>query len=409
MNPTLRITLKPGRDKSLRRGHPWLFSGAVARVEGDPESPVAQVQTAGGEVLGSGFFSPRSQIRVRLAAAAGEDLDASFFEGRLAAARALRRDLVPAETTGYRLVNAEGDGLPGWTVDRFGDVLVSQITSAGLEGLRDVAYDALGRSLPEVRDGGTVVQSNALPARKNEGLGTADETIWGEAPETVEFRENGLAFTAELAGGQKTGFYCDQRSNRRLTETLAGGRRILDLFAHTGGFGLYALRGGAERVVHVESSPRVLERGKAHYALNADVPGIDAGRAEWVRADVFADLRQREELYDLVICDPPPLVRRRSALDAGARAYKDLNRLALSRLAPGGLLLTFCCSGAVDTKLFRQILFAAADEARVQLALLAPLAAAPDHPVSVFHPEGEYLKGWLCHRAGDRGSTRGEG
>lgn len=406
MTQPLRVTLQPGRDKSVRRGHPWLFSGAVARVVGDSDSPVAEVVSAGGDVLGSGFFSPRSQIRVRLAAAPGEPIDGAFFDDRLAAALALRRDLVPAETTGYRLINAEGDGLPGWTVDRFGDVLISQVTSAGLESLRSVAYDSLGRLLPECRDGGALVQSNALPARRTESLGMVDEAIWGEAPAEVALLESGLAFTAELAGGQKTGFYCDQRSNRRLVETLAGEREVLDLFAHTGAFGLYALRGGARRVVHVESSPRVVERGQRHYALNAGVPGIEAERGEWVRADVFADLRYREDLYDLVVCDPPPLVRRRSALDAGARAYKDLNRLALGRLAPGGLFLTFCCSGAVDSKLFRQILFSAADEAGISLALLAPLAAAPDHPVSVFHPEGEYLKGWLCRRSGDRRSGR---
>jgi 23S rRNA (cytosine1962-C5)-methyltransferase len=215
-------------------------------------------------------------------------------------------------------------------------------------------------------------------------------------PAEASFTESGLAFTAELAGGQKTGFYCDQRDNRRLAESLAGGRSVLDLFAHAGAFGVYAMRGGAARVTHVESSPRLRERGLRCYESN----GLDADRVEWVRANVFEDLRERTETYGLVICDPPPLVRKRPDLDSAARAYKDLNRLALQRVAPGGFLLTFSCSGAVDTKLFRQIFFAAAVEAGVRVALLRPLAAAPDHPVAVTHPQGEYLKGWLASVAG---------
>lgn len=392
-----RVWLRPGRDKAVREGHPWIFSGAVARREGPEEAPLARVFTAGGEPLGLGFHSPASQIRIRLLGAGVESPGRDFFAARLAEALALRQSILPAETTGYRLLNAEGDGVPGWTVDRFGDVLVSQITVAGLETVRDEAYAALLDLLP----GSAVLQVNGLPARRAEGLpDREDETIAspvaGPLPAEAPFTEAGLAFTAELAGGQKTGFYCDQRENRRLAETLAGGRTVLDLFAHTGAFGVYAVRGGAERVTHVESSPRLLERGLRHYERN----GLDTGRVEWVRANVFQDLRERTETYGLVICDPPPLVRKRPDLDSAARAYKDLNRLALQRVAPGGFLLTFSCSGAVDAKLFRQIFFAAAVEAGVRVALLKPLAAAPDHPVAITHPQGEYLKGWLASVTG---------
>lgn len=397
MTAGLRVVLQPGREKSVRQGHPWLFSGAVARVEGgDPKvAGVAEVVSAKGEVLGSGLYSPSSQIRVRLAAGPGESIDRAFFTRRLVAARALRDALVPPETTAFRLLNAEGDGVPGWTVDRYSDLLVSQVTSAGLEAVRDQAYEALAALLPEC----SILQNNDLPARRAERLSRGDEVIRGEVPREVEVREHGLIFSAEVLGGQKTGFYCDQRRNRRMVERLAAGRRVLDLFAHTGGFGLYALRGGAQRVVHVESSPRTVERGKAQARRNGEALGMDSERSEWVQGDVFAELRRASELYDLVVCDPPPLVPRRGALKAGSRAYKDLNRLALQRLAPGGLFLTFSCSGAVDAKLFRQILFSAASEAGVQLALLQPLSAAADHPVSVYHPEGEYLKGWLCRVA----------
>lgn len=374
------IHLKPGRDKAVREGHPWIFSGAVGRLEGPGDAPLARVLDASGRVLGIGFHSPRSQIRVRML---GPQVD---FRRRIAEALTLRAAVLPPDTTGYRVLNAEGDGLPGWTVDRFGDVLVSQITVAGLEAMRAEAYAALAEAFP----GLSILQVNDVPARRAEGLSHQGvEAILGEPPAEAPFQEYGFQLAAELSGGQKTGFYCDQRENRRRTERLSGGRTVLDLFAHSGAFGLYALRGGAERVVHVESSARLIERGREQAARN----GCD--RVEWVKANVFEDLRERTERYGLVVCDPPPLVRKRPDLDAAARAYKDLNRLALQRVEPGGFLLTFSCSGAVDSKLFRQILFAAAVEAGVRVALLEPLAAAPDHPVDIRHPQGEYLKGWL--------------
>jgi len=382
------VHLKPGRDKSVREGHPWIFSGGVGRLEGPGDAPLVRVLDSAGRPLGLGFHSPRSQIRIRMLGPAVEQADRAFFSERIAEALTLRSAILPPDTTGYRVLNAEGDGLPGWTVDRFGDVLVSQITVAGLEALRDEAYAALAEAFP----GLAVLQMNDLPARRAEGLpfgGT--EAISGEPPAEAPFLESGLHLTAELTGGQKTGFYCDQRENRRRVERLSNGRTVLDLFAHSGAFGLYALRGGAARVVHVESSTRLIERGRELAGRN----GFEAERIEWVKANVFEDLREREDRYGLVVCDPPPLVRKRPDLDSAARAYKDLNRLALKRVEPGGFLLTFSCSGAVDSKLFRQILFAAAMEAGVRVALLEPLAAAPDHPVDIRHPQGEYLKGWL--------------
>lgn len=363
------------------------------RVEGPGDAPSVRVLDAAGRPLGLGFHSPKSQIRVRMLGASTPSADRAFFASRLAEASALREAVLPPDTTGYRLVNAEGDDLPGWIVDRFGDVLVSQITVAGLEALRSEAYAALQDAFP----GASILQMNDVPSRRAEGLEThGDERIAGEPPAEARFTESGFAFTAELSGGQKTGFYCDQRENRRRTERLAAGRTVLDLFAHTGAFALYALRGGARHVVCVESAGRLIDRGKLHVEGN----GFDAGSVSWVRANVFEDLRQRTDRYGLVVCDPPPLVKKRQDVDAAARAYKDLNRLALGRVEPGGFLLTFSCSGAVDAKLFRQIFFAAAVEARVRVALLEPLAAAPDHPVAITHPQGEYLKGWLARVTG---------
>ena len=383
-----RVTLLPGRDKPVREGHPWIFSGAIAREEGDAESPLAEIFSASGEPLGAALYSAKSRIRARRLAPPNAVIGEAFFRERLAAAAELRETFVGRDTTGYRVLNAEGDGLPGWTVDRFGDVLVSQMTVAGLEKLRGEAYAALAALHP----GKAILHLGDLAARKEEKLPLVNETIAGEVPAESSFTECGLAFTAELAGGQKTGFYCDQRENRKRAGELAAGRRVLDLFAHSGAFSAHCLRGGASTVTLVESAERLLERAKRNFAVN----DLDPSRATFVAADVSEDLRARREEYDLVICDPPPLARRKEHVDRAARAYKDMNRLALERLAPGGLLFTFSCSGAVDAKLFRQILFAAAVEARVDLSLVEPLAAAPDHPVSVFHPQGEYLKGWLA-------------
>ncbi len=387
MTKVARIRLKIGRDKAVRQGHPWIFSGAVDREEGDAHAPLVRVESAEGKDLGVGFYSPRSQIRVRLLGRL-EGIDRGFFAARLAEAAALRRRVVAPETTGYRLLNAEGDGVPGWTLDRYGDVVVSQITSAGLELLRGEAYAALGELLGEDV---AILQMNRLPARREEGLGREDEAVAGDLPSSAAFLESGLRFTAHLEAGQKTGFYCDQRENRQLVERLAAGRTLLDLFAHGGAFSLYALRGGATSAVAVESSPRLHELGREHLRLN----GFEEAAVDWVRANVPEDLRGRRERYGLVVCDPPPLVRRQSHRDRGARAYKDVNRLALRRVEPGGFFLTFSCSAAVDSKLFRQILFSAAVEAGVRLSLLRPLAAGGDHPVAVTHPQGEYLKGWL--------------
>lgn len=389
----IAVHLKPGREKSVREGHPWIFSGAVDRVDGPGNAPVVRVLDAAARPLGLGLYSPKSQIRVRMLGAGVERVDRDFFAARIAEASALRESVLPADTTGYRLINSEGDNLPGWTVDRFGDALVSQVTVAGLETIRAEAYAALRDAFP----GCSILQMNDVPARRAEGLETKeDEVVAGEPPAAAHFTESGFRFTAEIADGQKTGFYCDQRENRRRTERLAAGRAVLDLFAHTGAFALYALRGGARQVVCVESAGRLIDHGRLHVEMN----GFGDDRVEWVRANVFQDLRERTERYGLVVCDPPPLVKKRQDVDAAARAYKDLNRLALARIEPGGFLLTFSCSGAVDAKLFRQIFFAAAVEARVRVALLEPLAAAPDHPVAITHPQGEYLKGWLARVTG---------
>lgn len=391
----IRIRLRRGRERPIEDGHPWVFSGAVESARGAADAPTALVEAADGRPLGIGFHSPGARIRVRMLDRDPElRVDRRLLRERLARAAEARLDLVREDSDGYRLLNAEGDRLPGWVLDRFGAVVVSQITCAGLDRLREEAYAALAEILPEV----SILHWGDLPARRAEGLTTANEVVRGEVPTRTEFRENGLWVEAELGGGQKTGWYCDQRENRRRFGGLARGRAVLDLFAHSGGFSLQALAAGAASAHLVESSPRLGEAAARLLARN----GIEAGRCRIETADVFELLRAPGQEVGAIVLDPPPLARRRGEMERAARAYKDVNRLALGRLARGGYLMTFSCSAAIDTKLFRQILFAAAAEAGVALQLLEPLSAAPDHPVDVAHLEGEYLKGWLARSAGPR-------
>lgn len=386
--PERILRLRADREHAVRKGHPWVFSGAIRSESGADDAVIARVESDRGEFLGLGFYSRESQIRARLLEGETAWRGVEFFTDRVVAALRLRRRVVGPDTTGYRLLNAEGDGVPGWTIDRFGDVLVSQITSAGLDRLRGEGYAAVARLLPEC----SVLQSNDLAARRLEGLGLEDQEVAGQPPRVAAFTENGLRLEADLASGQKTGYYCDQRENRLLAARVAPAARVLDLFAHSGGFALLAARHGAAGVLAVDSSQSALDRLVAHARLN-ELSGIEPRRA-----DVFEFLRQVEGEFDVVICDPPPLARRRADVERAARAYKDVNRLAMKRLAPGGQLFTFTCSGAVDATLFRQILVAAAHEAGIALSWLKPLAAGPDHPIAAGHPEGEYLKGWWCLR-----------
>ena len=383
------IRLHEGKERSLLRRHPWVFERSIARGRADAGETV-RVEAADGRFLAWAAYSPQSAIRLRAwSYDEAERIDAGLFERRIALALALRARL-PIASDAMRLVHGESDGLPGLVVDRYGDTLVAQFLAAGVERWKGAIADALLQATGLAK----LYERSDAGVRELEGLPPATGWLRGDGATAIGIREHDWRFALDIAEGHKTGFYLDQRDNRRLVESFARDRRVLDLFSHSGAFSLYALRGRARTVTAVESAGRLHGLGRRLVIENH----LDPGRTEFVTADVFEDLRrraERKESYDLVVCDPPPLAKRRTHIDKAARAYKDLNRLALGRLAPGGLLLTFSCSGAIDSKLFRQILFAAAVEARVDLALLAPLAAAVDHPVSVFHPQGEYLKGWL--------------
>jgi 23S rRNA (cytosine1962-C5)-methyltransferase len=387
------LFLKPGRDDAARRRHPWVFSRALAGTPPDADGEI-EVRSASGAILGRGFASPRSSIAARVWRFDDGPLDAEFVSGRVQAAARLRERFLPPLTDGYRLVHAEGDGLPGLVVDRYGDVLVVQATTAGTEAARPLWLPALRALFPEA----SILQRNDLASRHGEGLELEDEALAGERPpDRVPFRERGVTYLADLAGGQKTGFFLDQRENRHLVQGLAAGRSVLNLFSYSGAFGVAALAGGASRVTHVDVSEPALALARENHAANAQ----DLSCVETVAADVFDDLRARAgrgETWDVVVTDPPAFAKKTPDVDRACRGYKDINRLALKLLAPGGLLLACSCSGPISADLFQKVLFASSLDAGVPARILERRGAGPDHPVSIDCPETEYLKAFLLAR-----------
>lgn len=392
--PLAVVHLKPGRDKSLRRWHPWVFSGAIARVEGTPNAgDTVTVAAANGTPMGVGAYSPHSQIRVRLwSFDPHQEIDAAFFGERLAAAAARRGAPAEGGPWARRLVHAENDGLPGLIVDRYGDQLVAQILGAGCERWKEEIADALlavtGCAGLHERSDADVRIKEGLPVRAGHWRGR-------EAPEVVEFSESGVRLLVDVRQGHKTGFYLDQRAARARVAALAAGRDVLNCFAYTGGFGLAALRGGADHVTHLDSSAGALALADRHGELNG------FGRARWtcVEADAFARLRQWQQegrMFDLIVLDPPKFIESRQHLPRGCRGYKDINLQAAKLLRPGGLLVTFSCSGLLEADLFQKIVADAALDAGRNLQLIERLGQADDHPVLMSFPEGAYLKGLIC-------------
>ena len=350
----IRLTLKPGRETSVRRRHPWVFSGAIASGEGDGSDGVAEVVESGGAALARGAYSPRSQIVARLWTFDGRTPDVSMFRERFAAARRLREEILTPGTTGFRAVNSEGDLCPGVLVDVFGDVAVMDLLTEGTTrwraALETAARDVLEARRLIVRETGTERDRGSRPrVTRENGAG---------APELVEFLENGLRFAADVSSGQKTGFYLDQRENRARLRVRSSGRFVLDLFSYSGAFSVAALAGGARRAVSVDASEAALQLSREQRRRN----GFPVENADFVRADVFEDVRRRvaaRESWDVVICDPPAFAKKRGDLQRAARGYQDVNRLAMSLVAPGGWLLTCSCSGLVDADLFQKIVFSA--------------------------------------------------
>jgi 23S rRNA (cytosine1962-C5)-methyltransferase len=379
------LHLKPGRERLAANRHPWIFGGAIGKESGPDDAAIADLLDASGARIASGFHSRSSQIRLRVIAWEGEELTPSLLTGRIRSAIG-RRLFDDATTNAGRLIHAEGDDLSGLVVDRYNDLLVVEIANRGLEQLRDLVTDALREQLaPRV-----VYFKNDLPARKLEQLPAESEwTGAGEPAATIV--ENGLRFLVEPQEGQKTGFFLDQRENRLIARGLASGRRVLNLFSYSGAFGVYAGAGGAASVENVDVSAKAIELARTNHELN----GIEA---TFTVADVFQLVRARaaaREQYGLVICDPPAFARSRAEVDRAARGYKDVNLYSLRLTEPGGLLMTFSCSGHMSLDLFQKVVFAAAHDVGRRVSIIRRLTAAPDHPVSLYCPEGEYLKGFL--------------
>ena len=380
----------------MERRHPWVFSGAVAARKGDGSDGIAEVADSGGRVLAHGAFSPESQIPARLWTFEGRLPGPDLFRERFLLARRLRQEVVRAGTTGYRAVNSEGDLCPGVVADLYGRTAVLDLTTEGTE-----AWEAdLEKAFREVFSPERVVVRRSARLYDSGRAGRQPAPDPGPLPlkegaDRVSFDENGLHFLADVSAGQKTGFFLDQRENRARLTAIAGRRTLLNLFSYTGAFSVAALSGGARRAVDVDSSGAALALAGEHRRLN----GFQADEADFTRADVFEDLRRRVaagEAWDIVVCDPPALAKKRADVDRAARAYKDVNRLAMSLVSPGGFLLSCSCSGLVSAELFQKIVFSASIEARATYALVARQGAGPDHPVSLDCPEGEYLKGlWL--------------
>ena len=384
------IRLREGKERSLLRRHPWVFEGSVARGKADPGETV-RVEDAAGQFLAWGAYSGTSMIRVR-AWSFDEDerIDAAFFERRIARAVTLRARL-PIASSGLRLVHGEADGLPGLIVDRYGDTLCAQFLSTGTERWKQTLADQLLKATGTSR----LYERSDAGVRGLEGL--EPETGWlrGEGATELSITEHDWTLTLDLATGHKTGFYLDQRDNRALLARWVrhyGLKRVLNCYCYTGGFSVAALAGGAEQVVSVDSSAPALARVAAHVQGN----GFDPSRSLALDADVNQFLRESLEFgrkFDAIVLDPPKFAPTASHAERAARAYKDINRLALKLLQPGGLLLTFSCSGGVGPELFHKIVAGAALDAGVDGAILQRLEGACDHPTTLVFPEGEYLKG----------------
>jgi 23S rRNA (cytosine1962-C5)-methyltransferase len=390
-----KVILKAGREKSLLRRHPWVFSGAIAHHENTAAAgDTVNIVASDGRFLGVAAWNGQANISARVWDwNEGTRIDAAFFGRRLESAIGMRRTLFGRKNDeAERLVHGESDGLPGLIVDRYADVVVVQISSAGCSRWRQEIIEALqgitsARAIYE-RSDADVLELEGLAPRTGVASGRLDTPVIGIA-------EHGLRLHVDVASGHKTGYYLDQRDNRLHVGRLASGRDVLNCFSYTGGFTLQALAHGAAHVTSVDSSADALHHAREHVRMN----GLAQDRCEWVDADVFQHLRKlrdQNRRFDLIVLDPPKFAPTAATAERAARGYKDINLLAFKLLRPGGLLATFSCSGGVSADLFRKIVAGAALDAGVEAQVIDQLHSTPDHPVSLAFPEGEYLKGLLC-------------
>ena len=388
------IKLKKGKEKAVNQRHPWVFSGALDKVKGKPENgDVVRVLSAADEFLAYGYYNDQSRVAVRLLEwDENVAIDFDWYEQKIKTAISGRSHLLTdGETTACRLIFSEADFLPGLIVDRYADFLSVQILSSGIEKAQQSIIEILVKYLSPK---GIFDRSDAT-ARTHEGITAENGLLWGEAPaEFIAIKENGITYHINIAEGQKSGFYCDQRDNRKILAGYTKGKNVLDCFSYSGGFSLNAFAHGAEQVTSVDSSALALETLKQNITLNQ----FDVTKQVSIQSDVNKQLRafsDEGKKFDVVILDPPKFAPSRSAVDRAARAYKDLNRRGLMLLESGGLLATFSCSGAVNIDTFKNIIAWAALDAGKEVQIIKQFCQPEDHPIRLSFPEGEYLKGLL--------------
>ncbi len=386
------LTLKKGREKAVLRRHPWIFSGAVKNVSGNPTpGETIAVMDSNAQFLAWGAYSPKSQIRARIWSwDENESIDRAFFQDRISKAIELREKWIDqVETSAYRLIHAESDNLPGLIVDSYNNTLVVQILSAGIERWRD----EITQILIELVNPVGIYERSDVAVRKLEGLEERQGPLFGKSPNRpILIKENEVKFKVDLVNGQKTGFYLDQRDNRQFCCEISQGKTVLNCFSYTGGFTAYALTGGAESVLSIDSSEEAIHMAKENVLLNQG----SLENCDWKVGDVFEELRTLRDQgrqFDLVILDPPKFAPTASQARKAARAYKDINLYGFKLLKPGGTLMTFSCSGGIDERFFQKIVADAALDAEVDARILYRLSQAPDHPTNLAFPEGTYLKG----------------
>lgn len=393
---TAAIYLAKGRDKSLLRRHPWIFSRAIERVEGDPQlGETVDVFSHSGQWLAKAGYSPQSQIRARVWSFVNRPIDQAFFVEKIQNAQFLRDEIIERDgLTGYRLIAAENDGLPGITIDRYADFLVCQILSAPAEANKHALVEALKACFPAC----SIYERSDVAVRKKEGLELTQGVLFGDTPpETVIIEENGIKIGVDIIHGHKTGFYLDQRDSRQRSMKYVKDKDVLNCFSYTGGFGLYALKGGAKRVINADVSQPALDNAKQNALINEF--DITKKRAVFLNADVFKLLREYRDQgtkFDVVIMDPPKFADSKAQLNGACRGYKDINMLAMQILNPGGTLLTYSCSGLMDAVLFQKIIADAAVDAQRDVKFIERFEQAADHPTDSAYPEGFYLKGFAC-------------
>lgn len=394
---TATLVLQPNREKSLLRKHPWVFASAIKEIKGKLRSgDTVDIVNSDGTFLAKAAWSPQSQIQARVWSFDQNDIiDNGFFVRKIEQAYALREFLFERQgITGYRLVAAEADGLPGITIDKYDNVLVCQLLSAGAEKHRSKIVWALNKCFPEC----AIHERSDVGVRAKEGLQQVVQTLHGDVPNEVMITENNVKIIVDLKQGHKTGFYLDQRDNRQIAASFAKNKHILNCFCYTGTFASYALKAGASRVTNIDVSDNALALAKRNLLINE----LDTEKADFINKDVFEALREYKangSKFDMIILDPPKFVESKASLNRACRGYKDINMLAMQILKPGGLLFTFSCSGLLSSDLFQKVVADAALDAQKSVHYLYKLGQAADHPVASQYPEGFYLKGLVCRVA----------